>query len=141
MARHTNGRSMGHPTLHDDVFETELLTCTSMRPIHQVCLDMEHVRVAMMYRLARKLCEPRDISAFVTDAIVCHPSNAQRKKLEAATLAYKHPDGTGFASNQIRTSSSVQAIRPLRPILSSLHERRRGSTTSWTMLRVRRVPL
>ena len=69
----------GHPTLHDYVFETELLTYTSMRPIHQVCLDMEHVSVAMMYRLARRFCEPRDLSAFVTDAIVCHPSNAQRK--------------------------------------------------------------
>jgi hypothetical protein len=95
----------GHPTLHDYVFETELLTYTSMRPIHQVCLDMEHVSVAMMYRLARKFCEPRDISAFVTDAIVCHPSNAQRKKLEAAALAYKHPDGTNMF--RIKPNSNV----------------------------------
>ena len=33
----------GHPTLCDYVFETELLTYVSMRPIHQICLDMEHV--------------------------------------------------------------------------------------------------
>ena len=43
----------GHPTLHDYIFETELKTNTSMRPIHQVCLDMEHVYLAMAYRLAK----------------------------------------------------------------------------------------
>ena len=61
--------------------------------------------MAMMYRLARRFCEPRDISAFVTDAIVCHPSNAQRKKLEAAALAYKHPDGTNMF--RIKPNSNV----------------------------------
>ena len=84
----------GHPTLHDYIFETELLTYTSMRPIHQVVLDMEHVYLATMYRTARRYCEPRDISAFLTDALVCHPSNVQRKKLEVAVLALKHADGT-----------------------------------------------
>ena len=58
-----------------------------------------------MYRLARKFCEPRGISAFVTDAIVCHPNDAQRKKLEAATLAYKHPDGTNMF--RIKPNSNV----------------------------------
>ena len=43
----------GHPTLHDYIFETELKTNTSMRPIHQVCLDMEHVYLPMAYRLAK----------------------------------------------------------------------------------------
>ena len=84
----------GRPTLHDYIFETELLTNATMRPIHQVCLDMEHTFLAQAYQLARKFCEPRDISAFVTDALVCHPSAAQRKKLEAAAAAVKHPDGS-----------------------------------------------
>ena len=80
--------------MHDYIFETELKTNTSMRPIRQVCLDMEHVYLAMAYRLAKKYCEPRDISAFVTDALVCHPSAAQRKKLEAAATAVRHGDGS-----------------------------------------------
>jgi hypothetical protein len=84
----------GHPTLFDYIFETELLSCTSMRPIHQVCLDMEHVFLARAYRLARKFCEIRDISAFVTDAVVCHPSAAQRKKMEVAATAIQHADGS-----------------------------------------------
>ena len=33
----------GHETLCDYVFETEMLTYCSMRPIHQICLDREHV--------------------------------------------------------------------------------------------------
>ena len=69
----------GHPTLHDYIFESELLTLCSMRPIQQVTLDMEHVFLATAHRIARKLCEPRDISGFVTDAVICHPSAAQRK--------------------------------------------------------------
>ena len=41
----------GHPTLHDYIFETELLTNATMRPIHQVCLDMEHTFLAQAYQL------------------------------------------------------------------------------------------
>ena len=63
----------GHPTLYDYVFETELLTYVSMRPIHQICLDMEHVCLAKAYDTVRQFCEPRDISSFVTDALICHP--------------------------------------------------------------------
>ena len=82
----------GHPTLFDYIYETELLSRVSMRPIHQICLDMEHVYLAKAYKLARKYCEPRDISAFVVDCVVCHPSVAQRKKLQTAAEAITHDD-------------------------------------------------
>ena len=64
----------GRPTLYDYVFETELLTYDRMRPVHQNCLDMEHVCLAEAYDAVRQFCEPRGISSFVTDALICHPS-------------------------------------------------------------------
>ena len=67
-----------------------------MRPIHQLCLDMEHVFLAKAYHVARQFCEPRDISAFVTDALICHPSKAQHKRLEDAILSIKHPDDSNM---------------------------------------------
>ena len=44
------------------------------------------------YCLAHKFCEPRSISAFVTDALVCHPSNVQRQKLVDAAEDMRHSD-------------------------------------------------
>ena len=64
-----------------------------MRPIQPIALGMEQVFVSKAYRLARKFCEPRDISAFITDAVVCHPSNRQRKKLIEAAEDLRHGDG------------------------------------------------
>ena len=63
-----------------------------MRPIQQIALDMEHVYLSKAYCLARKFCKPCDISAFVTDALVCHPSNVQRQKLLDAAADMRHSD-------------------------------------------------
>ena len=82
--------------LHDYIFQIELLTNTSMRPIHQTTLDMEHVCIARVWRIARKFDEPRDISAFVTDAVVLDISNAQRKKLRVAAESQQYTDGTNI---------------------------------------------
>ena len=79
----------GHPTLCDYVFETELLTYVSMRPIHQICLDMEHVFLAKAYDAVRQFCEPRDISSFVTDALMCHPSKAQKTAFRRGNIVYQ----------------------------------------------------
>ena len=65
-----------------------------MRPIQQVSLDMEHVCLAKAYRLARKFCEPRNISGFAIDAVMCHPSTVQRNKLKEAAETVLHPDAT-----------------------------------------------
>ena len=86
----------GHPALCDHVFETELLAYVSMRPVHQICLDMEHVFLAKAYDAVRQFCEPRDISSFVTDALICHPSKAQKQRLEEAILSIKHPDDSNM---------------------------------------------
>ena len=81
----------GHPELFDHISETELLSSTSMRPLHQVTLDMEHVFLAKAWRLAKKYCEVRGMSAFIADALVCHVSATQRKKLKTAVGAACHP--------------------------------------------------
>ena len=85
---------MGQATLYDYIFQCELLNYMSMRPVHQVTSDMEHVCLAKAYRLARKFCEIRDISSFATDAFVCRPSAAQRKQLEVVATAIEHADGS-----------------------------------------------
>ena len=83
---------------YDYAFETELLTYVSMRPIHQISLDMGHVCLAKAYDTVRQFCEPQDISSFVTDALICHPSRTQRQLLEEAMLSIKHPND----SNRLR---------------------------------------
>ena len=106
----------GHPTLYDYVFETELLTYVSMRPIHQICLDMEHVCLAKAYDTVRQLCEPRDISSFVTDALICHPSKTQRQRLEEAILSIKHPDDSNmFRVRETRGTVICMTEPPVTP--------------------------
>ena len=80
--------------LYDYIFEQELLTWTSMRPIHQIVLDMEHVWLATSYRAARTFCTAQQISTFSTDATLVHPSRVQQRKLEDSLLAIQHADGT-----------------------------------------------
>ena len=106
----------GHPTLFDYVFETELLTYVSMRPIHQICLDMEHVFLAKAYDTVRQFCEPRDISSFVTDALICHPSKTQRQRLEEAILSIKHPDDSNmFRVRETRGTVICMTEPPVTP--------------------------
>ena len=87
---------VGSLELHDYIFQIELLTNTSMRPLQQTTLDMEHVCMTRAWRSARKFCEPRDISACVTDAVVLHISNAQRTNLRVAVESQQYPDGTNI---------------------------------------------
>ena len=87
---------VGSLELHDYIFQIELMTNTSMRPIHQITLDMEHICIARAWRIARKFAEPRYISACVTDAVVLNISNAQRKKLRVAVESQQYTDGTNI---------------------------------------------
>ena len=81
-------------SLNDYTFEQELLSWQSMRSIHQIALDMEQVFLARAYKAARKFCTYAEISAFITDACICHPSKVQRPKLEASVLQNEHADGS-----------------------------------------------
>ena len=109
---------MGSLELHDYIFQTELLTNASMRPIKQTTLDMEHVFLAKAYRIARKFVEPRDISAFITDAVVLHVPGVQRKKFKAAVESEQHPDGTKMFRVRDTATCLVCATEP--PVSESL---------------------
>ena len=63
--------------LHDYIFEQQLLAWQSMRPIHQIVLDMEHVWLATAYRTVRKFCSSDQVSAFVTDACLSPLAGAE----------------------------------------------------------------
>ena len=68
--------------------------------------------LAQAYRVARKFCEPRGISAFVTDAIVCHPAANQRTKLQTALQACLHPDGSQMFKEKIGPCCLVCSSEP-----------------------------
>ena len=76
------------------MFEQQLLARQSMKPIQQIVLGMAHAWLATAYRTVRKFCSADQVSAFVTDACLCHPSRARKPKLESNALAHKHEDGS-----------------------------------------------
>ena len=84
----------GHDLLYDYIFETELKSWASLRPIQQITLDMEHVYLGMGYRLVQRFCAPRQITALFTNAVLCSPSKVQWDKLKRAALQARHPDGS-----------------------------------------------
>ena len=84
---------------HDLVWKTELLTYSSMRPIGQICLDVEHLLVSRLVRLARPILRrnPRqkyEILGAVVDCIYAQAPTRELRDLGRAIDAQKHPDGT-----------------------------------------------
>ena len=104
---------LGSLGLHDYIFQTELLSNTSMRPIQQITLDMEHVFLANAWRIARKFREPRDISAFITDAVVLHVPGMHRNKFKAAVENAQHPNGTHMFRLRDTATCLVCTTEPL----------------------------
>ena len=77
---------------------------------------MEHVFLAKAYDAVRQFCEPRDISCFVTDALICHPSKAQKQRLEEAILSIKHPDDSNmFRVRDTRCTVICMTEPPVTP--------------------------
>jgi len=78
----------------DYIFKTEQLKTTSMRPIHQMCLDMEQLRLAQAICVARRVCESRQLCATRVDALFFQPARCQleniKKKFESLTYADLH---------------------------------------------------
>ena len=87
---------VGSLELHDYIFQIELLTNTSMRPIQQITLGMEHVCMARAWRIARKFAEPRDTSALCGRCCGFAHINTQRQKLRVALENQQYPDGTNI---------------------------------------------
>ena len=53
------------PRQRDYVYATKQLTTRSLRPIHQITLDVEHLRLAQAICLARQFCELRQVCTLV----------------------------------------------------------------------------
>eukprot|EP00973_Karenia_brevis_P059700 8310802-Karenia_brevis.AAC.1 len=63
----------GRFVFHDFVTRTELLTLSSMRPVHQICLAHERLTMARALYVIDKLCKPQRVLALQTDAIYVQP--------------------------------------------------------------------
>jgi hypothetical protein len=80
----------------DWVWETRLLTNVSHRPIHDVALFTEHVRVAQaLYVLNRLRVPPRNVLCIKTDAVVFHASakTAASLQTQIGSLTYRDLSG------------------------------------------------
>lgn len=53
----------------DYITKQRCLELTSMRPIHQMCLEQEHLQVAKAQLLARLYCDPRNIYSIRVDEV------------------------------------------------------------------------
>ena len=73
------------PVHKDYVYATKQLTTRSMRPIHQMTLDVEHLRLAQAICLARQFCELRQICYTRVDAIYFQPAKCQANATKKAS--------------------------------------------------------
>ena len=96
-----------------------------MRPVQQIVLDMELVFLGMNYRIIRRFCEPKQITALFADAIHCYPSRCQREKLKQAAEQQRHPDGSAiFRLRDAEPKSVCTTEAPItEPFSISLDER------------------
>ena len=74
----------GQHVFHDYVSRTELLTLSSMRPVHQICLAHERLTMARALYVLGHLCKPQRVLALQTDAIYVQPGARAWKAVEAA---------------------------------------------------------
>ena len=66
------------------VYATKQLTTRSMRPIHQMTLDIARLRLAQAICLARQFCELRQIHYTRVDAIYFQPAKCQANAAKKA---------------------------------------------------------
>ena len=65
------------PVHKDYVYATKQLPTRSMRHIHQMMLDVEHLRLGQAICLAREFCELRQICYTCVDAVYFQPAKCQ----------------------------------------------------------------
>jgi hypothetical protein len=76
----------GENTLNfqDYIFKTTQLQTQSLRPIHQITLDMEQLRLAQGICIARQFCELRQLCATRVDGLFFQPAKCQLAACKAA---------------------------------------------------------
>jgi hypothetical protein len=60
----------GSMVFKDYVTKQRLLELTSMRPVHQKCLEQERLQMARMQTFAKRWCDPKHIYSFRVDELV-----------------------------------------------------------------------
>jgi hypothetical protein len=103
----------GSCVFKDYVTKQRLLELTSMRPVHQLCLEEERLQMARARIFAKHFCDPKQIYNFRVDELVVHT---------ATCAPYCHPDVSLCCRNRIRPprrytepASSPSHSRPRAP--------------------------
>ena len=123
------------PVHKDYVYATKHLTTRSMRPIHQMTLDIEHLRLAQAICLARQFCELRQICYTRVDAIYFQPAkcqaNAAKKAFEEITydklheIHFKpHARGQGhLVERQLRPNDNQAKVYRIGPVTAEVERK------------------
>ncbi len=85
-------RSAG--VVYDYVKRIDLKSWKSYRPLGQIALDMEGVRMHEAYELVRAVTLPKQICYFNVDCVAATIAKAHRPALQRAVEACRYPDGT-----------------------------------------------
>ena len=70
----------GSTVFKDYVTKRRRLGLTSMRPIHQICLEEEHMNMARAQIFARRWCDPKYIYSLRVDELIVHVAKSKVPK-------------------------------------------------------------
>jgi hypothetical protein len=110
-------------SVQDWVFETRLLTNQSHRPIHDMVVQTEHVRVAqILYMLKRCSVPERSIISIKTDAVVFHCAAKTHARVRDVVGGLRFQDlatlRTAYEPVVLRQLSDPRRVFPIAPIPS-----------------------
>jgi hypothetical protein len=67
----------GSCVFKDYVTKQRLLELTSMRPVHQICLEEERLQMARIQIFAKRFCDPKNVFSFRVDELVVHVTKSR----------------------------------------------------------------
>ena len=76
----------------DFVTRQKVLTLSSMRPVHSICLEAERVNVARAMLLAERFCQPSRLLCLRVDELIVDIPRRDREKFEACVRAATYAD-------------------------------------------------
>ena len=76
----------------DYVTKRRRLELTSMRPVHQLCLEEEHANMARAQILAKRWCDPKHVFSFRVDELVVRVAKSKAPKFVEAVEKITYAD-------------------------------------------------
>lgn len=107
----------GSMVFKDYVTKQRLLELTSMRPVHQICLEEERTHMARLYVFAQRYCDPKNIYSFRVDELVVKVAKSRVPAFVKAVEALSYADLRSIAPKgrkpalQEPTPSTAQAYK------------------------------